>query len=157
MRDVATDGCVHLLYNSSWKVHQLAAGQLMSWQPVRYGKGRWYGPSITYKITPAGSHSSSLPGGPPVLDQPSSLRPHCSYMQNFVHSVQLNLHVTYSTLALIVQDTLLYCKINYMVNPIVSIKWFWRGHCKKYSNIYADFSFHSNMNNMYCTLAQYCC
>ncbi len=26
---------------------------------VHYGKGRWYGPSITYKITPAGPLSSS--------------------------------------------------------------------------------------------------
>jgi hypothetical protein len=32
-----TDGCaVHLLYNSSWKLHQHAAGQLLSGQP-RYG------------------------------------------------------------------------------------------------------------------------
>ncbi len=50
---------------TSWKFHQLAAGQLLSGQPVQYGKGRWCGPSITYKITPAGSLSSSLPGGPP--------------------------------------------------------------------------------------------
>ncbi len=35
---VMTDGCVHLLYNSSWKFNQLAAGQLLSGQPVRYGK-----------------------------------------------------------------------------------------------------------------------
>jgi hypothetical protein len=61
-----TDGCVHLLYNISWKFLQLAAGQLLSGQPVRYGgKGKRYGPSITYKITPAGSLSSSPPGGPP--------------------------------------------------------------------------------------------
>ncbi len=32
---------------------------------MRYGKGRQYGPSITYKITTAGSLSSSRPGGPP--------------------------------------------------------------------------------------------
>jgi hypothetical protein len=62
---VMTDGCVHLLYNSSWKFHQLAAGQLLSGQPVRYGKGSRYGPSITNKITPAGSLSPSQPGGPP--------------------------------------------------------------------------------------------
>ncbi len=59
-----TDGYVDLLYNSSWKFHQLAAGQLLSGQPVGYRKGRWFGPSITYKITPVGSLSSSQPGGP---------------------------------------------------------------------------------------------
>ncbi len=60
-----TDGCVHLLYNSSckfYKFYQLTSGQLLS---GRNGKGRRYGPSITYKITPAGSHSSTQPGGPP--------------------------------------------------------------------------------------------
>ncbi len=61
-----TDGCVHVLYNSSWKFHQLAAGQLLSRQPVRYGKGRQYGPSIKYKITPA----SSCPGRPPCWASP---------------------------------------------------------------------------------------
>jgi hypothetical protein len=35
-------------YSSSWKFHQLAAGQLLSGQPVLYGKGRQYGLSITY-------------------------------------------------------------------------------------------------------------
>jgi hypothetical protein len=52
-------------YNSSWKFHQLAAEQLLSGQPVRYGKGGREGPSIIYKIAPAGSLSSSQPGGPP--------------------------------------------------------------------------------------------
>jgi hypothetical protein len=40
-----TDGCVHLqqlVVYSSWKFHQLAAGQPLSGQPVRYGKGRRY-------------------------------------------------------------------------------------------------------------------
>ncbi len=60
-----TDGCVQLLYNSSWKLQQLAAGQPLSRQPVRYDKSRLYGPSITSKITPTGSLSSSQPGGPP--------------------------------------------------------------------------------------------
>ncbi len=33
-----TDGCVHLLNNSSWKFHQLADGQLPSGQPLHvYG------------------------------------------------------------------------------------------------------------------------
>jgi hypothetical protein len=78
-----TDGCVHLIvvvvvllllhlpYNSSWKFHQLTPGQLLSGL-YRYGteKGRQYSPSITYKITPAGSLSSSQPGGPPCWVRP---------------------------------------------------------------------------------------
>jgi hypothetical protein len=52
------------------KFHQLTAEQLLSGQPVRYGKSRRYGPSITYKITPAGSLSSSQPGGPPCWASP---------------------------------------------------------------------------------------
>ncbi len=59
-----TDGCAHLQYNSSWKFHQLAAGQLLSWQSVLYGKGMRYSPSIMYKITHDGSLSPSQPGGP---------------------------------------------------------------------------------------------
>jgi hypothetical protein len=42
--DVAHDGwlCsnVYIYYNSSWEFHQLAAGQLLSGQPVRFGKER---------------------------------------------------------------------------------------------------------------------
>jgi hypothetical protein len=49
---------IYYVNNSSWKFHQLAAGQLLAGQPVRYGKGRRYGPTITYKIKPAGSLSS---------------------------------------------------------------------------------------------------
>ncbi len=59
-----SDGCVHLLYNCSWKFHQLAAGQFLSGQPVRYGKGRRHAPYFTYKITPVGSLASSQPSGP---------------------------------------------------------------------------------------------
>jgi hypothetical protein len=45
-------------------VEQLVtAGQLRSGQPVWYGKVGRYGPSITYKITPAGPLSFSQPGG----------------------------------------------------------------------------------------------
>ncbi len=56
---VMTDGCVHLLYNSSWKFYQLAAGQLLPGQTVRYGKaGGMDRPSRT-KSHPAGSLSSS--------------------------------------------------------------------------------------------------
>ncbi len=54
-----TVGGVHLLCNSSWKFHQLAAGQPLSGQPVRYG------PSITYKIIPAWSLSTNQPSEPP--------------------------------------------------------------------------------------------
>ncbi len=61
------DGWVHLLNNSSWKFHQLAAGQLLLGQLVRYGKDSL---SITYKITPAESLSSSQPGGPPCWASP---------------------------------------------------------------------------------------
>jgi hypothetical protein len=42
-----------------------AVGQLLSGQPVQYVKRRQYGPSIMYKITPAGSLFSSQPGGLP--------------------------------------------------------------------------------------------
>jgi hypothetical protein len=72
LRDVAHDGWlgIQLLYNNSWKFHQLAAMQLLSGQPVRYGKGRWYCPSITYKITPAGSLFSSQQGGPSCWASP---------------------------------------------------------------------------------------
>jgi hypothetical protein len=75
LRDVAPESwrmVVHnlLQYSSSWKFQQLAAGQLLSGKPVRYRKGWWYGPSIIYKITPAGSLSSSQPGGPTCSASP---------------------------------------------------------------------------------------
>jgi hypothetical protein len=69
LRDVAHDGWL-CTFTSSWNFHQLAAGQLLSGQPVRSGKAKRYGPSITYKITPAGSLSSSQPGGPPCWTSP---------------------------------------------------------------------------------------
>jgi hypothetical protein len=49
--------------------HQLEAWQLPSGQPVRHGQGRRYGPSITYKITPAGP-SPPEPGRPPSWTSP---------------------------------------------------------------------------------------
>jgi hypothetical protein len=61
---------IYYTYNSSRKFMQFSTGQLLSGQPVRYGKGRRYGPSITYKITPAGSLSSSQQGGPPCWASP---------------------------------------------------------------------------------------
>ncbi len=72
LSDVTHDGhgCVHLLYVFSWKFQQLVAAQLRSGQPIRYGKGRWYGSSSTYKITPAVSFSSSQPGEPPFWTSP---------------------------------------------------------------------------------------
>ncbi len=54
MTAVMTDDCVHFLYNSSWKFHQLAAGKLLSGQPVRYGKAGGTARSSQYK--------SHLPG-----------------------------------------------------------------------------------------------
>ncbi len=83
-----TDDCVHLLYNISWKFHQLAAGQLLSWQPIRYGKGRRYGPSITHKVTPAGSFSYSQPGRPPWWVSPLAfglIGPNCQSFSLCLH------------------------------------------------------------------------
>jgi hypothetical protein len=79
LRDVAHDGwlCTYVQYYSSWKFHQLAAGQLLSGQPVRYGKERRYGPSITYKITPAGSLSYPARQAGSRVEPASSLQPHC--------------------------------------------------------------------------------
>ncbi len=54
-----TDGCVHLLYNSSCKFHQLAAGQPLSEQPVRSGKAGGTGRPT--------QHKSHLPGTVPKL------------------------------------------------------------------------------------------
>ncbi len=76
-----TDGCVVLLYNSSWKFLQLAGGQSMSGQPVRYGKGGRYGTSIKYKITPVGVPLLQPAGRHAMVGQPSSLRPHCLQLQ----------------------------------------------------------------------------
>ncbi len=60
-----TDGCVHLLYNSSWNFHQHTAGQLLSGQLKRRVR-----PVHTYKITLAGELSSSPLGGPPCWASP---------------------------------------------------------------------------------------
>ncbi len=64
-----TDDCVHLLHNSTWKFHQLAARKLLSGKPVRYGKGRRYGPTITRT-------KSHLPGhSPPASHSGYRFRP----------------------------------------------------------------------------------
>jgi hypothetical protein len=85
LHGVAHDRCVHLLYNSSWKFYQLAAGQLLSGQPVRYGTTKAGGmarpsyihtkPHLLGHSLPA-SHAGRRVG---VLCQPSSLRPHWIY------------------------------------------------------------------------------
>ncbi len=66
----------HFLYNSSWKFHQLATGQLLSGRPVRYGKGRRYAHLSSTKShlpghSPPASHSLWRAA---VLGQHSSLR-----------------------------------------------------------------------------------
>ncbi len=58
----------------SWAAPVRATGTVRRRQAVRYS------PSITYKITPAGSLSSCQPGGPPCLGQPTSIRPHWSQL-----------------------------------------------------------------------------
>ncbi len=68
------DGCVHFLYNSSWTFHQLAASG-MTTSTVR--KRLTVSPSITYKSTPAGSLSSSQPGGPPCWASPLAFGLQC--------------------------------------------------------------------------------
>jgi hypothetical protein len=65
------DGSVHYyITNISWKFHQLADGQLLSVQPIRYGNARRHGPSITHKIPSSGLLSSSQPGGTPCWTRP---------------------------------------------------------------------------------------
>ncbi len=62
-----------LAWLSSFRVVVYISSQLgSSWQgnQVRYGKVRRYGPSITYKITPAASLPSSQPGGTPCWVSP---------------------------------------------------------------------------------------
>ncbi len=74
-----TRGLCTFTYNSSWKFHQLAAGQFLSGQSEQYGKDGRYGPSITYKNqTCRVAGLLQLARRAAVLGQPSSLRPHCS-------------------------------------------------------------------------------
>jgi hypothetical protein len=73
LRDVAHDvyGCVHLLYNSGWKFHQLAAGQLLSGHPVHYGRaGGMAFLSRTKSHLLGHSPPCSQPGRPPCWDSP---------------------------------------------------------------------------------------
>jgi hypothetical protein len=65
LRDVAHDGWLCTFTKQQLLEIQLAARQLLLGLPVRCGKGRPYGTSITYKITPAGSLPSSQAGRPP--------------------------------------------------------------------------------------------
>jgi hypothetical protein len=67
LRDEAHDGWLSIVTtvnNNSWKFHQDAAGQLLSGQPVLYGKVREYGTSIT--------HKSHQPGHSPPASQAGS-------------------------------------------------------------------------------------
>jgi hypothetical protein len=71
-----TDGCVHLLYNSSWKFHQLAAGQLLSGQSGTVRKRQAVRPghhvqSHTCRVTLLQPARRAA-----VLGQPSSYGPH---------------------------------------------------------------------------------
>jgi hypothetical protein len=68
---------LHFRNNNSWKFLQHEAKHPLSGQLVQYGKGRWYSPSITDKITPAG-HSSLASQAGCVLGQTTCLQPHCS-------------------------------------------------------------------------------
>ncbi len=67
---VMTDGCVNLctftyyIHNSSWKFHQLAAGQLLSGQPERYGKAGGTACPSQYKSHLPG-HRSAVKGTVP--------------------------------------------------------------------------------------------
>ncbi len=75
LRDVAHDRwlCnvnINYITAAGNYVHQLAAVQLLSGQPVRQGEGRQSACPSLYKITPAGSLSSSQPGGPPCWTSP---------------------------------------------------------------------------------------
>ncbi len=65
-----TDGCVHLTLNSSQKFHQLAAGQLLSGQPVLFGQA-----GVTNQTCPVTLLQPARKAA--VLGQPSRLRPHC--------------------------------------------------------------------------------
>jgi hypothetical protein len=74
--DIAHDGWLcrlHLLYNSSWKFLQLVAWQPLSGQPVRYGKGRRYGPSIAVQNYACRVTILQPAMRAAVLGQPSSL------------------------------------------------------------------------------------
>jgi hypothetical protein len=51
-----TDGCVHLLYYRSWKFRQLTAGQLLTGQPVRFGKAGGTARPAQYKSHPLTGH-----------------------------------------------------------------------------------------------------
>jgi hypothetical protein len=79
LHDVLHDGwlCTFTIrYNSRSQLGSSCQGN-------RYcmdGKGRRYGPSITDKITPAGSLSHSQPGGPPCWASPLAFGPHWVYL-----------------------------------------------------------------------------
>ncbi len=67
-----TDGCycITAAGNLGNSISSQLGMQLLLGQPVRNGKGRRYGPSITYKTTPARSLPSSQAGGQPCWASP---------------------------------------------------------------------------------------
>ncbi len=105
-----TDGCAHLLYNNCWKLHQLAAGQLLIGQPVRYGKGRLYGPP-----SPTKTH---LPGHSPPAGQAGrrvgpALEPSASLVI---------MHVQNNGLKSLIQITLEFQDLNIIQGPFWILK-----------------------------------
>ncbi len=76
LRVITHDGWLCSVY-SNWKFHQLAGGQLLSGQPVWLRKNQAVWPVHHLQITPAGSLSSSQPGGLPCKTSPLALRPYC--------------------------------------------------------------------------------
>ncbi len=83
LRDISHDGWLcTLLYNSRWKLRQLAAGKLLSGQPVRYQKGRRYC-HVVHLIQNHTCRVSFLQSArrAAVLGQPSSLRPHFGHVR----------------------------------------------------------------------------
>jgi hypothetical protein len=72
LRDVAHNGCIAWIYYKTGAGNSIGSQLGSSCQCNRYGteKCRRYGPSITHKITPAGSLYSSQPGGPPWWASP---------------------------------------------------------------------------------------
>ncbi len=94
---IMTNGCVPLLYNNSWKFHHFAAGQLLSGQPVRYGKAAGTArPSHTKSHLQCRVNLRQPARRAAVLDQPSSLR------HNWLHlslvSLSISMYTTYCPL-----------------------------------------------------------
>ncbi len=72
------DGCVHLTLNSSWKFHQLAAGQLLSGQPVLFRQAGVTNQTCRVTLFQPARKAA-------VLGQPSRLRPHCFRTHSYIY------------------------------------------------------------------------